>query len=560
MKNALSETLIPLLKKGKEPSKTKFFLLLFGLCVIARLSTLFIDFYDIDELSAIVQTKEWLAGFIKDVDFAESKLPLYHAIFKLAYYLLPTYGWIAVHAITIVFIFATSVFLYLMGSRVSGGKCGMTAAILYGVLISSFNRHFMATNGEIIYNLPITAGAYFFVSAVTSEEIRSKTLRFMFSIVSLAAAMEVKFHGVILLIYMAFFLFVYMPYIRGFLKKAFLVYIIIAAATAAAVFIGYSSGNGFITEQVFSVKNKLFYATEGRSGSILYFIGIYLFRQGMLVLWHLIIWVPGFVLMWKFVRSGFRLKNVEASAYMILFILTLLMVFGGGSRMYYHYFMAAYPALCIIAALSIESVSVRAVLFVKRNALRLLLIPAIFFFGWNMKDVFIRYAAPSLFYNESSAAFWFRAVVVSSMNDYLLPNGSYAATVEYVRKHTTSKDTIFVWGDGPQLYYFADRRIAIKHVWPRNTIIRIIDAYKDNSPESIEFARANEQEFIDRINLKKAELFIDTSPKGLHVSVTKWGDFAKFPYDVTPLIREFLKKNYRLEAEVDGFRIYRRKK
>lgn len=549
-----------MLAKGKAPSKTTFLLILFGLCFIARIASLFNDFYDIDELSAIIQTKEWLAGFIKDVDFTESKLPLYHAIFKLSYYLFPSYGWIAVHFITILIIFATSVFIYRMASRISSEKCGMTAAILYGVLISSFNRHFMATNGEIVYNLPVTAGAFFFITAILSENISGKIIRFPAAFICLAAAMQVKFHGVILLIFMLTIVFLFIPYSKGFLRKALLAYTVIFIAAISAFTIAYSSGNYFITEIAASIKGKLYYATASRSDSILFFIGIYIYRQGMLVLWHMIVWIPGFILLWRFIRSGFRFNSFEASAYMILFILTFAMVFGGGARMYYHYFMAAYPALCIIAVIAIDSVKNRAVLFVKRNAVKLLLIPSVFFFIWNAKDIIIRDFAPSLFYNEGSAAFWFRAIAVSSMNDYLLPNGSYLSTVDYIKKNTKPQDTLFVWGDGPQLYYFADRRIAIRHVWPRNAITKVIEGYRENTADSIAASKYQENEFINQMNRRKAELFIDTSPKGLHVSVTKWGDFAKFPFAVTPGVKSFLNKNYRFETEVDGFKIYRRKK
>jgi hypothetical protein len=559
MNSFLTNNLFPLLKKGASPSKTKFFFILFCVCFIARIATLFNDFYDIDELSAIVQTKEWLAGFLKDIDFVESKLPLYHAIFKFSYYLLPSYGWAAVHVITILIIFGTSLFIYMMGSRVRNEKCGMTAAILYGILISSFNRHFMATNGEIVYNLPVTTGAFFFINAIISKNISGKIISFILSLACLAAAMQVKFHGVILILFMMTIFFLYIPYTKGFLKKALLFYIVILIISAAATILAYTKGNYFVTEIIFSIKSKLYYATASRSDSILFFLGIYLYRQGMLLLWHFIIWVPGFILLWRFIRSKFKLGGFEASAYMILFILTFAMVFGGGARMYYHYFMSAYPALCIIAVVSIDSVKNEAVLFVRRKALTLLMIPAVFFFVWNAKDIFIKHAAPSLFYNESTAAFWFRAIAVSSMNDYLLPNRSYITTVEYIRKNTKPKDTIFVWGDGPQLYYFSDRRLAIKHVWPRNAIMRVIDGYNTNTPESLEMSKSQENEFINQINKKKAELFIDTSPKGLHVSVTRWGDFAKFPYPVTPGIKSFLNKKYRFETEIDGFKIYRRK-
>jgi len=60
--------------------KKLFFLFLFLVLFALRLPTLFNDYYDADELAAIVQVREYLAGAIPGVDFSESKKPLYHLL------------------------------------------------------------------------------------------------------------------------------------------------------------------------------------------------------------------------------------------------------------------------------------------------------------------------------------------------------------------------------------------------------------------------------------------------------------------------------------------------
>jgi len=143
--------------------RVAFLALLFAVTALLRLPTLFNDFYDVDELAAIVQTWEYMAGDVPGVDFAESKLPLYHAIFKLSYRLWPEKGWVVVHAFTILIVYLTALFLFLAGRAIRGPGAGALAALFYAVFISSFNRHFMATNGEIVYNLPLAGGLYFFI-------------------------------------------------------------------------------------------------------------------------------------------------------------------------------------------------------------------------------------------------------------------------------------------------------------------------------------------------------------------------------------------------------------
>jgi len=222
--------------------------------------------------------------------------------------------------------------------------------------------------------------------------------------------------------------------------------------------------------------------------------------------------------------------------------------------------MTSYPSLCVAAAIAIVSYDFSVVKKIRNNFMLAVLIPGLFFSAWNFKDIYIKYYNQNLFYNEPAAAFWFRAIFVSSMDDYLLPNGAYSNAVEYIRKNTGSTDSIFVWGDGPHLYYFADRRIAIASMWPKGSAISIEKLYADNKSEAAAEAEAIQAGFIGIIERKKPQLFIDTSPKGLHRGITKFGNFAKFPYDIPPVMRKYLNEHYRLEAVVDDYKIYRRVK
>ncbi|HNX59846.1 MAG TPA: glycosyltransferase family 39 protein, partial [Spirochaetota bacterium] len=514
-----------------ENNRVYLFIIIFIAAFLTRLPTLFNDFYDVDELSAIVQTKEWLIGHIPGIDFKESKLPFYHAVFKLSYLISPSHGWVIVHLLTILMIFLTSICIYSLGKKVKGHTVGAVAAILYAVLISSFNRHFMATNGEVVYNLPVTAGALFFITALTDIRLIKRFIFLILTAISIYAAINVKFHGVILLVFIAVILALYYPFHKGVFRKIAKVYLVISIATILAILFDLAFTHMFANNYLLFVKNKLFYATEARSKSPAFFLAVFSYRQLTLLLWHFIIWVPGVILLYRLFRSRFKGINFALGSTAILFVLTFLMVFGGGARVYYHYFMAAYPSLCILAAFALcgsnGSLSKGIIPKTAKNAVIIALVPVTFFFAWNIKDVIIKHAAPDAFYNEGPALFWFRAIVVSSVNDYLLPNESYKATIKYIRKNTSPEDTIFVWGDGPQLYYFADRRIAVKHVWPKNAAIRINKFYKANTPESVAQAASIENEFIRFIEQRKPALVIDTSPKGLFLGVTKFGDFAQ---------------------------------
>ncbi len=550
-----SESILNRIEHMKEPL---FLFFLFITAFIFRLPTLFNDFYDVDELSAFVQTKEFLAGFKPGVDFAESKLALYHAIFKFSYGINALYGWVIVHAITILFVFFTALFVYYIGRLIRDRKTGIIASILYAVLISSFNRHFMATNGEVIYNLPITAGLLFFILILKN---RSWALRLFYTVLtalSIYAAMKVKFHGVILLLFIVFFFIFYLPYYKTSFKRVIVPYLTLTALVVIVLCFDYFITKKFASGLFSRLENLLFYVTADRSKNPLYWLGIYSLRQITLGAWHYVLWIPAAVYMFRFVKAGFKKETLEESVTALFALITFLMVFGGGARVYYHYFMTSYPSLCVIAAIAIISFDTSAVKKISSNFILAILIPGLFFSAWNFKDIYIKYFNQNLFYNESKAAFWFRAIFVSSMDDYLLPHGAYNNAVEYIKKNTAPTDPIFVWGDGPHLYYFADRRIAVASIWPKGSAISIEKLYAEKKPEAVAEAEEIQAGFLIIIERKKPALFIDTSPKGLFQAVTKFGSFAKFPYDVPPVMRKYLDEHYRFETVVDEYKIYRR--
>jgi len=543
------------IEQMKEPV---FLFFLFLASLIFRLPTLFNDYYDVDELAAIVQTKEYLAGFIPGIDFKESKLPLYHAIFKFSYDLNAACGWVIVHAVTILFVFLTALSVYYIGRLVRDRRTGITASLLYAVLISSFNRHFMATNGEVIYNLPVTAGLLFFIVILKSRSWLLRVICAVLAAFSMYAAVMVKVHGSILLLFVIFFLLIYLPYYKRFLRRLVLPYALIIAAAVIVTVLDFYITKKFAPGMTKSVRELLFYAIFGRSINPLNMIAIYSYKQLTIGIWHIVLWIPAAVYIFRYIKNGFRRETLEESATALFTLITFMMVFSGGARLYYHYFMTSYPLLCVTAAIALVSFESPAVKKIRNNFTAAILIPGLFFLCWNFKDIYIKYFNQDLFYNEPAPAFWFRAVVVSSMDDYLLPGNSYRNTVDYIRKNTSPSDTIFVWGDGPHLYYFSDRRIAIQHVWPKGSAIQMERSYRSGNPLLVAEAEAEQRGYIIEMEKKKPALFIDTSPKGLFRSVTKLGDFAKFPYDVPPVIREYLDRHYSLQAVVDDFKIYRR--
>ncbi|MFH0976097.1 MAG: hypothetical protein V1874_09985 [Spirochaetota bacterium] len=531
-----------------EQKKYLFLLILFAATLLCRLPTLFNDFYDVDELAAIVQTHEYMAGDVPGKDFTESKLPLYHAIFKAAYFLMPQNGWVLVHVFTVFIIFLTAIFIYSTGDKINGFKTGALASLLYAVLISSFNRHFMATNGEIVYNLPVSAGFYFFILFLDEQYKTGKRFIFLcLSTVMGVCAAYVKFHGLIFFIFMAFMLIIYVPYYKKkFTLKYFSALLSVIAALISLSVLDYFVTHIFAQRLLTDAAGKLTYSSV-QGFSPLVFSAKYIHRQLMLSLWHFAVWISAFVFLFLFIKNKFRNESLLVSASAVLFIITYLLIFAGGSRLYFHYFISVYPALCITGAYSLNEVNFPAIKKIKDKITILILIPTVFFIAWNTKDILIKHYFQQAFYNEGRTMYWMRAALIGTFNDYLLPEASYKDACAYIRTITKPGDRIFVWGDGPYLYYFSGRRMGINHLWPKTTIFVISSLYDKADNDSIKNAEAMENDFINNMRLKKPVLFADTSGNGL----------STFHYKPTPKIEKYIKDNYYFTDEIQKIKIYK---
>ncbi len=526
------------------------FLLLFVLSFIFRLPALFNDYYDVDELSAIVQTWQYLAGDIPGVDFAESKLPVYHSIFKFAYSLTYKYGWVIVHFIAIIIIFLTSSFIYLTGKKLKSDEAGIIAGILYAVLISSFNRMFMATNGEVVYNLPVIAGIYTLILFFSYKEFKYRILMLLLFLLCVYIAANIKFHGIILLISTLFFFIFYLPYLKGFMTKKYILSVTaIIALIISAMIIDYFTINRYASKLLLEINSKAFYVTADRGLNPFMFFAVYMHRQGMLLIWHFILWIPAVIYLRAIIREKKLKISVQEGILFTILIFTYLPVFGGGARFYFHYFMAAYPALCITTGIALCSINKPLILKLKQKFIIFLLIPGLFFFSWNMKDIILKYYYPRGFTNEGRILFWTRAVLTGAWNDYLLPGNSYSAVADYIKNNTNKEDRIFVWGNGAYLYYFSERKPGTFTMWLKGTALRIQLNYKNNTIQSILEAQTMENNLIEQLKKSNSKLFIDTSQNGL----------AGFTIQVPRLLQDYVNKNYQPDYKINKMLIYQKK-
>ena len=248
-----------------------------------------------------------------------------------------------------------------------------------------------------------------------------------------------------------------------------------------------------------------------RKFTFLNFISRFVFKHTLFFTWHILLWVPVLAYLLKFIRNFLKSETIEESAIVIFFILSYLMVFSGLARLYFHYFMISYIGLSLLASNVLFSPDKFSIMFIRKRMAALLLIPAIFFLSWNVKDIVIKHYFPNGFYKEGKFLFWTRAVLTGRYNEYLLPKYVYKNTIDYIRKITKPGDRIFVWGNGPETYYFSERNMGGYDLWPKSALFEISKLYKKNNKNSVKVGKQIEKNFIHYLKLKKPLIFVETS-------------------------------------------------
>ena len=514
-------------------------LILSGIFLL-RLPTLFVEYYDIDLLTSFLSAKNALAG----LPFHENKGPLYHLILNASFKLFGLHGG-SFHFAGIIIIALTSGFLYLLGKRMFSLRAGILAALLYGFLVSSFNRHFMAINGEMVYNLFFAASYYFFYRGFFEK----KTAFYLPLALSLALAALTKFQGIwVFLSLLAFLIFVF-PAFRFSDRARKRYYLILTAAlvtlTALAVL------DWQITQIVFSGKIRDSFTSLIQYATVQGFSWLFpiklIHRAGMLMVYHAPLWIPAlWVLIRFFKKPGQDLKRAYLST---LFLFLFATIFITGDRLYFHYFVQLYPALALMAAPEILK-------FLEQKRLQktfflTLIIPMAFVFFWNVKDALITRFYPRAFYEEPQALYYFRLIFFGQEKDYLLPQKAYVPVLDYLKHNARPDDRLLVWPVGAELTYFSGLNPAVLSFWHEYEAIRVIQAFRKGNPEPL---KNFENQMISWIRQANPHYFADVSLAPT-VYFKRYGNLS----DNFPGVRIYLDQAFDPVGQWEGVRLWKKR-
>ena len=300
----------------KNDNKYKILLILIGTFIL-RLPTIFIDFIHVDVVTSYLLVKRDMAG----LPFNPNKGWLYHYLYKYSVILFGDSPK-AFHFTGIIFILLTVYFIYLLGKKIYNQQTGIIAGMFYGFIISSYNTEFLATNAEVIYNLFFISGFYYFYLSIYDK----KKLYFIPMAALLICACLIKFQGLWAIIGLFLFLTIIRPLFVLKNNKSKIIYYISFAVLSILILIlfyldwNYSGifFNDYIRNKFMDMSNYV----SNRGFNLLNVIAKLVWRGFHFTLYHSIIWIPGIISIYKFLKST---NKKEKEAYLIFLTVFLFL-------------------------------------------------------------------------------------------------------------------------------------------------------------------------------------------------------------------------------------------
>jgi hypothetical protein len=119
-----------------------------------------------------------------------------------------------------------------------------------------------------------------------------------------------------------------------------------------------------------------------------------------------------------------------------------------------------------------------------------------------------------------------------------------------VRKLTSDRDKIFIWGRMPEVYYFSQRLPASRFI-TANFVIGMTTYNYHNNKVAIDTSGASPigDALLNDLIANRPQLIINTAPQNFR-------QYGKYPIAAFPRFYDFLHTNYRLAKTIDGLQIY----
>lgn len=496
-----------------------FVWILLGATIFFRMASLWTPLLDVDESQFVGYAQALLDGGKPYVDSVDTKPLGIYWFFAIILSLFGKYNMIAVHAVTILWVFITALYIGRITEKLYGYPTAFIAALLYSVYSTCYFPKIISTSITIIMMLPLTMSLW---QLIQWEEKR-KTVLLFFSGILFGIGCLFKYQaGVQLLAVLTYFLCL-RPFYGHKLKNEighFLVFFL-GGITVGLCFILYIVSIGVWND-------FYFYTVYGNAAYLSKYSDLTSYTRNFLnmgssfVIFTLPLWIFGLM------EAGHRIS--QRKAFITIWLLSSTFAVIAGGRFFGHYFIQLLPALCILASqkcfLFLQILKPKRILLLL--SILILLTPPMIAFGLRLNI--------SKYYDKNP-------------EDH--PE-LYRDLGEYIRKHSSPKDKIFVWGFATPVYFFSERQASSRFLWSDWLTGRISGSPKKNYFVTEKVAKKSWRSLLKDLRQHQPLYIVDTSPGNYH-------SYKKYPLKAYSAMKNLTQQLYFLEKRYKGADFYRRK-
>jgi hypothetical protein len=238
-----------------------------------------------------------------------------------------------------------------------------------------------------------------------------------------------------------------------------------------------------------------------------------------------LLYVSGFAALARLARGQPQSDVLAARAFLAVWTALSLAAVAVGSRYFGHYFLQPEMPLALLAAGGVER-----------------------FFTARPRLAIASLAAPALVFFAAASA---KEITQPLFSDR---DPDYHGIGDAIAARTGESDTIWVWGNVPQLYYGSSRTPGVRFSFC-NYLTGLSPGtpseYDDRVDPGAQSVRWAWDLALRDLRVNKPTLVLDTAAAGLK-------SYGKFPIHNFPRLADYLAAHYRPEGDLSGVVVYRR--
>jgi hypothetical protein len=432
-----------------------------------------------------------------------------------------------VHLVGLLFAAATSAVLFAIARRMVGERLAWLPPVLYA-LVSASNQppDSLAVNGELLMNLPTVVGVWCALAATESKPVTRFGLDVVAGAMCGVAALY-KYQAALL---GASFFFL-LPwgdaarFAKLLVARGAALAIGLALPFAAAGYYFWHAG-ALADALGWGIEFNRHYLAEGPD--LWTAIQRFCLQFFGMVVPNFVVWGAGFWGLWHLVRSRGedpRTGIVAARAMLVVWTLESLFCVTLGRRFFGHYFLQPELPLAILAAAPIAA-------------------------AWEARPRLVAWGigAPVVVF------FLVGAVPEVTHKWVYMIDPDYWTVGRAAEARTKPTDSIWVWGNVPQIYYAAERMPGVRFTFcnyltglspgTRSEYDPTVDPRKNAVNSAWDLV-------VQDLEERKPALVLDTAAADMKF-------YGKFPVESFPRLATYLKEHYHPETSVNGVVFYRR--